>query len=67
VAFLGGILSLAEAEKKISKADYLLVCRGLESLVKSPEAAMLIDQQYEEPQKIRKLIEKKLMSEADSE
>ncbi len=50
---LGGILSLAEAEKeKMSKADYLIICRGLESLEKSAEAAMLIDQQYEDLQKI---------------
>ena len=36
----------------MSKADYLIICRGLESLEKSAEAAMLIDQQYEELQKI---------------
>ncbi len=53
VVFLGGIVSLAEAEKeKMSKADYIIICRGLESLEKSTEAAMLIDQQYEALQKI---------------
>ncbi len=36
----------------MSKADYTAICHGLDSLVKSPEAAMLLDQQYEELQKI---------------
>ncbi len=36
----------------MSKADYTAICNGLDSLVKSPEAAMLLDQQYEELQKI---------------
>jgi hypothetical protein len=34
------------------KADYTEICHGLDSLVKSPEAAMLLDQQYEELQTI---------------
>jgi hypothetical protein len=50
---LGGILPPAYGEKeKMSNADYTAICRGLDSLVKSPEAAMLLDQQYEELQKI---------------
>ena len=36
----------------MSEADYTAICRGLDSLVKSPEAAILLDQQYEELQKI---------------
>ncbi len=53
VVSLGGIVSLAEAKKeKMSKADHIIICRGLESLEKSTEAAMLIDQQYEALQKI---------------
>ena len=36
----------------MSKADYTAICHGLDSLVKSPEAAMLLDQQYEELQAI---------------
>ncbi len=36
----------------MSKADYTAICHGLDSLVKSPEAAMLLDQQYEELQTI---------------
>ncbi len=36
----------------MSKADYTAICHGLEGLVKSSEAAMLLDQQYEELQKI---------------
>ena len=34
------------------KANYTEICHGLDSLVKSPEAAMLLDQQYEELQTI---------------
>jgi hypothetical protein len=36
----------------MSEADYTAICHGLDSLVKSQEAAMLLDQQYEELQKI---------------
>ncbi len=36
----------------MSKADYTAICNGLDNLVKSPEAAMLLDQQYEELQTI---------------
>ena len=36
----------------MSKADYTAICNGLDSLVKSPEAAMLPEQQYEELQTI---------------
>ena len=36
----------------MSESDYVSICHGLENLVKSPEAAMLLDQQYEELQTI---------------
>ena len=36
----------------MSDAEYTAICHGLDSLVKSPEAAMLLDQQYEELQSI---------------
>ena len=49
---VGGILPLAQAEKTMSDAEYTAICHGLDSLVKSPEAAMLLDQQYEELQKL---------------
>ena len=32
----------------MSNAEFLTICDGLEKLMKSPEAAMLIDQQYED-------------------
>ena len=36
----------------MSESDYMTIRRGLESLVKSQKAAMLLDQYYEELQKI---------------
>ncbi len=36
----------------MSDAEYTAICHGLDSLEKSPEAAMLLDQQYEELQKL---------------
>jgi len=36
----------------MSEADFMTICRSIESLVKSQEAAMLPEQRYEDLQKI---------------
>ena len=36
----------------MSKADHMTICGALDSLVSNPTAAMLLDQKYEELQKL---------------